>query len=194
MSPALPESLSKEKFALLVSTIEPRKGHSLLAQVWRRLALDGVPQKYGFKLVFAGRRGWMVDDLLSDLAKDLLLVENIVVLNDVNDELLTALYENAAFCVYPSMYEGYGLPVVEAFSHGKAVIASTGGALPEVVEGLSPCLDPTDDEGWYKSLKSWIEDPECRRSYERDIAAKFHHPNWSEVAAGFFATVRQIQR
>ena len=75
------------------------------------------------------------------------------------DSGIAALYRGAAFCLYPSRYEGYGLPVVEAFSYGKAVLASTGGALPEVVDGFSPCLDPLDAEAWRRMLRTWIEDP-----------------------------------
>ena len=62
--------------------------------------------------------------------------------------MLAALYDGAAFCVYPSMYEGYGLPIVEAFARGKAVIASNRGSIPEIAAAFAPCLDPTDEEAW----------------------------------------------
>jgi len=75
-----------------------------------------------------------------------MIAGQIVIIEDADDQILSALYEGAAFCVYPSQYEGYGLPICEAFARGKAAIASTGGALPEVVGGLSPCLDPNDEK------------------------------------------------
>jgi glycosyltransferase involved in cell wall biosynthesis len=188
-SPAdLPPGLRARHFALLVSTIEPRKGHRLLYRVWRRLIAEGITQITDFKLVFAGRPGWMIDDLLADIRSDPQIAGQILLIRDADDDRLAALYCGAAFCVYPSMYEGYGLPVVEAFSHGRVVLASTGGALPEVTQGLCPCLDPTDEQVWYEMIKQWIESPQALLPYEQQIRERFHHPTWSEAAARFFAT------
>jgi len=80
--------------------------------------------------------------------------------------------------------------VVEAFRHGKAVLASTGGAVPEVVDGLSPCLDPTDGEAWRRMLQTWIEDPSARAVYEERVRTSFRHPDWNDSAKAFFALVR----
>ena len=172
---------------MFVSTIEPRKGHRLLYTVWRRLVAEGVPQAFGFKLVFVGRLGWLVDDLLAEIRNDAEVAKHLVMIHGVDDGLLTALYQAAAFCVYPSVYEGYGLPIIEAFSFGKAALVSTGGALPEVVQGLSPCLDSADEQAWYETMKKWIESPQCRAPYEQEIRTRLRHPTWSEAAAIFFA-------
>ena len=179
---------------MLVGTIEPRKGHRLLYQVWRRLVSEGVPQASGFKLVFVGRPGWMIDELLADIKSDPRLAEQLLVIYDADDDLLKALYQSAAFCVYPSVYEGYGLPVIEAFSFGKAVLASTGGALPELVQGLSPCLDPTDEKAWYDMIKKWIESPQDLIPYEKEIRMQFQHPTWSEAAANFFGSISATKK
>lgn len=185
---ALPEGLASGRYALFVSTIEPRKGHRLLATVWRRLLAAGVPQASGFRLVFVGRPGWMVDELMRELSEPP-LAGSLAVLSGLDDATMTALYRNAAFCCYPSAYEGYGLPVVEAFHFGKAVLASSGGALPELVGGFSPCLDPADEDAWYAAMKQWIEDAKARASFERKIRTDFRHPNWDEAAAIFFQAV-----
>jgi glycosyltransferase involved in cell wall biosynthesis len=185
----LPVALSPGRFALLVSTIEPRKGHRMLYRAWRRLTAQGVPQAAGFKLVFAGRPGWMVDDLLADIRGDTQTAGHLLVIHDADDETLAALYQGAAFCVYPSLYEGYGLPIIEAFAHGKAVLTSNGGALLERAQGLSPCLDPNDEQAWYDTMRQWIESPQARAPYEQEIRARFRHPTWSEAAAGFFDKV-----
>jgi len=184
---SLPSGLEPGRFALFVSTVEPRKGHGLLLDVWRRLLADGVPQRHRFKLVFVGRRGWMVEKLLAriDLAAcDGGLFRHFA---DLPDTELTALYRDAAFCLYPSIYEGFGLPIIEAFSFGKAVLASSGGALPETVGACSPCLDPTDADAWYHVLGRWIEDPASRRPYEETIRVSFSHSTWDQAAAHFFA-------
>jgi len=185
----LPAGLEAGRYALLVSTIEPRKGHRLIYDVWIKLIEAGIPQRSRFKLVFAGREGWMIGDLMRDLRRDDRTAGSVKILTGANDAILAALYRDAAFCLYPSRYEGYGLPVAEAFQHGKAVLASTGGALPEVVGDLSPCLEPTDAEAWRRMLQSWIEDPAARSLYEARIRS-FRHPDWDEAARVFFALVR----
>jgi len=186
----LPAGIEAGRYALLVSTIEPRKGHRLIYDAWVKLIEAGIPQRSRFKLVFAGRKGWMVDDLMRDLRSDPRIAGTLELLPDADDATVSALYRDAAFCLYPSRYEGYGLPVVEAFRHGKAVLASTGGAVPEVVGGFSPCLDPTDREVWQRLLATWIEDPAARAVYETRIRTSFRHPDWDESARTFFELTR----
>jgi len=190
----LPAGIEAGRYALFVSTIEPRKGHRLLYEVWLRLLAEGVPQTHGFKLVFVGRPGWLIGDLVEKLERDPRLQGTIIVLPGVDDRQLAALYAGAAFCLYPSAYEGYGLPIIEAFSYGKAVLASTGGAIPEVVGEFSPCLDPADADIWYLTLKRWIVDPNARAPYEDAIRRSFRHPTWDEAAAGFFREIETARR
>lgn len=190
----LPNGLERGRYALFVSTIEPRKGHRLLYQVWLRLLADGVPQQTGFKLVFVGRPGWLTEDLMRLLRSDTRITETLIVLPHINDQQLSGLYAKAAFCLYPSLYEGYGLPIIEAFFHGKAVLASTGGAIPELVAEFSPCLDPANEEEWYRAMKLWIVDPGARVGYERAIRERFQHPNWDAAAANFFQVINAVLR
>jgi glycosyltransferase involved in cell wall biosynthesis len=188
----LPPGLEPGHYALLVSTIEPRKGHRLIHEVWKDLLASGIPQRARFKLVFAGREGWMVDELMSDLRTTSEVTGSLQVITNADDALLTLLYRHAAFCLFPSRYEGFGLPVVEAFFHGKPVLASTGGAVPEVVRDFSPCLDPNDAPQWRRELQSWIEDPAARAPYEERIRTSFRHPTWDESAQQFFAIVQNV--
>jgi glycosyltransferase involved in cell wall biosynthesis len=186
----LPAGLEAGRYALLVSTIEPRKGHRVIYDAWLKLIEAGVPQRARFKLVFVGRVGWMVEDLMRDLRGDPRIAGTLLVLTGADDAEVAALYRDAAFCLYPSRYEGYGLPAVEAFHYGKAVLASTGGAVPEVVGDFSPCLDPGDGEAWRRTLQTWIENPAARAVYEERIRTSFRHPDWDESARAFFAIVR----
>src|SRR5262245_47547147 len=162
-------------------------------EVWLRLLAEGVPQASGFKLVFVGRPGWMVDELMASLEQDTRLAGTMRVLPFVSDEQLAALYDAAAFCVYPSVYEGYGLPVVEAFARGKAVLASNRGALAETVGDFSPTLDPHDQEAWYALMKQWIREPAARAPYEAAIRARFRPRSWREAAAEFLRTVASAE-
>ena len=188
----LPEPLRPGAYGLFVSTIEPRKGHELLLKVWLRLLDGGVPQRTAFKLVFVGRRGWLMEAFETALREAPGVAETLIILPQVDDASLDALYRNAGFCLYPSFYEGYGLPVVEAFARGKAVIASNGGALPELVGDLSPCLDPGDEAGWSATLKLWIEDPAARAPYEAAIRERFRHPSWDGAAGLFYGALDRL--
>jgi glycosyltransferase involved in cell wall biosynthesis len=185
----LPAGLEPDRYALLVSTIEPRKGHRMIYEAWLELLDAGIPQRARFKLVFAGRIGWLVEDLVAQLRGDPRLEGTLEILTDADDDEIATLYRHAAFCLYPSRYEGYGLPVVEAFFHGKAVLASTGGAVPEVVGDFSPCLDPDDSAAWLAMLHLWIERPEACAIYVERIRSSFQRPTWDRSAEAFFALV-----
>src|SRR5262249_48072178 len=108
-------------------------------------------------------------------------------LTDLGDAELAALYAASAFCVFPSHYEGFGLPIIEAYAYSKAVIASTAGALPEVVNGLSPCIDPNDERAWHAAISKWIEEPAAREACEARIKGHFVWPDWTKAAAEIFA-------
>jgi glycosyltransferase involved in cell wall biosynthesis len=190
----LPAGLVPGHYACFVSTIEPRKGHRLLLSVWRRLEAAGIPQAAGFKLVFIGRRGWLVDELMRDLETAPSFGKSLLVLSGVSDADLATVYRNAAFGLYPSLYEGYGLPVVEMFQYGKAVLASSGGALEEVVGAFSPCLDPRDENAWFEAIRAWILDPAARAPYEAVLSDRFSHPNWQAAAADFFGILDRARK
>lgn len=185
-SERLPDGLVPGRYALFIGTIEPRKGHRLLFEVWKRLLADGIPQQNDFKLVFVGRKGWLVDELVDEIDAHESAGVSLFRLSNVDDATLQQIYAQAAFCLFPSLYEGFGLPVIEAFRYGKAVISSNKGALLETVGGFSPCLDPLDDGAWYEMMKIWIEDPAARSGFEEAIRSNFKPRSWKDVAANFF--------
>ena len=186
-----PFGLQASRYVLFVSTIEPRKGHGLLLEVWRRLLAAGIPQASDFQLVFVGREGWMIGDLKVELDRIAGDSGRVQIHSSVDDETLAALYANAAFCAYPSQYEGYGLPLIEAFRHGKAVIASDRGAIPEVVGEFSPCLPADDVQAWFGILSRWMSDPSAREPYETAIRDRFRPTTWDEAGEAFFASLHE---
>jgi glycosyltransferase involved in cell wall biosynthesis len=108
---------------LFVSTSEIRKDHRLLVRVWRRLiarhGTEAVPA-----LIFAGQIGWMVDDLLADLAASGHLGGKTEHKPGLSDEELDGAYRSCLFTVFPSLCEGWGLPIAESLAHGKFCVAS----------------------------------------------------------------------
>jgi glycosyltransferase involved in cell wall biosynthesis len=190
----LPHSLQPRRYALYVSTIEPRKNHQLVYGAWQRLLDHGIPQKHGFELVFVGRPGWTTDPLLQQLKDDTQRGgRHLQYFPDVSDRILGRLYRDAAFCLYPSRYEGYGLPIAEAFGHGRAVIASNAGSIPEVVQDMSPSLDPMDEDAWYRTLRQWIEEPAVVAAYEAKIAKGFVPRPWAQVAERYLAEAERAR-
>jgi glycosyltransferase involved in cell wall biosynthesis len=180
--PPLRPPLQPGRFALFVSTVEPRKGHAVLLEAWCRLLRQGIPQRHDFRLLFVGRRGWMVDDVLDQLEIARSDPYGALHWEGVSDSELERLYRDCAFCLYPSRYEGFGLPIIEAFTRGKAVIASNGGAVPETVGDLSPSLDPLAVDAWTASIAEWIEHPAAREAWEARIRQRFRPRHWPEVA------------
>ena len=191
-APELPAGLAKGRFALFVGTIEPRKGHDMILDVWCRLLDKGVPQRRDFKLVLVGQRGWKVDGLMHRLDKPV-FAGNLLHIAGADDATLAALYRDAAFCLLPSEDEGFGMPVIEAFARGKAIIASDAGALPEVVGGLSPCLPPGDSAAWFALLEHWIEDARARAPYEAAIGERFRPVTRDLAAAEIFDAAVEIR-
>ena len=117
-----------EGYILCLSTLEPRKNMRLLVEAFGELIKE---KKIDTSLVLAGRKGWLMDDLLSNLDKE--IVDKIHFTGFVEDDLLPYVYRNAQVFVFPSVYEGFGVPPIEAMSMGIPVISSDAASLPEVL-------------------------------------------------------------
>lgn len=167
-------------FVLYVSTIERRKNHEVLYRAWTRLRERGrVPHR----LVFVGMPGWGIGELMQDLALDPRVRDDIVVLNHVDDAQLEWLYRHCAFTVYPSLYEGWGLPLVESLAWGKFCLASNAASLPEAGGALAEYLDPWDLPAWTDRLAHYMLRPEALAEREARIAREFVAPTWAQTAA-----------
>jgi glycosyltransferase involved in cell wall biosynthesis len=188
----LPSGLSDARYALFISTIEPRKGHAVLLEAWQQLLRRGIPQRSGFRLVFVGRPGWMVDDVLHRLGAPGALEGTVMHFPCLPDDALETLHARAGFCLYPSAYEGFGLPVVEAHARGKAVLASSAGAVPEAAAGLARLVPPDDPGAWAEAMGHWIENPADRREQEALVAQRYRHRDWADVAREIVAAGRSL--
>lgn len=113
---------------IVVSTIEPRKGHALLLETLERLWEQGLKAR----LCFIGRVGWCVDSLIARLHDHAQFGNNLAVWHDISDEELVYAYCHARALVFPTVAEGFGLPLVEALQQGLPVIASDLPALREI--------------------------------------------------------------
>lgn len=116
------------KYLLCLSTLEPRKNMKLLIDSYLELKEQN---KIDYSLVLAGRKGWKIKDVLGDEKK--LLDNNVVLTGFIDDQDLPLIYYGAIAFVFPSLYEGFGIPVIEAMACGTIVISSDSSSLPEVI-------------------------------------------------------------
>lgn len=189
----LPAPLAPGRYALAVGTVEPRKGHRVLLDAWRRLRAEGLPAGQGFTLVFVGKPGWMVDDLVAEIRREESGGGALRWLETVDDELLDRLYRDAAFCAVPSRYEGYGLAAIEAFAYGKPLLCSSGGALPEVVAGICDVIDPIDTGAWTAAMRRFIADPGALRVAEARIRAHFKPLAWRDAVKTWLESLDSVR-
>jgi glycosyltransferase involved in cell wall biosynthesis len=179
-------------FILFVSSIERRKNHEVLYRAYHILCSEGKRETLP-KLVFVGMQGWGVSDLLKDIELDPNTKDMIVQLNHVNDVELRKLYEMAIFCVYPSFYEGWGLPIGEALSLGKVVIASGKGSIPEVGGDLVCYVDPWSPRDWANEIWKMVTDNVWRSKLESRVKIGYKARAWGDTAKVLAKSIRHMQ-
>ena len=175
-------------YLLVVATQEPRKNLIRLAHAYAALPA-ALRQRH--PLVIVGARGW----LNSDLEKVLAPLEangSARRLGYVSEEDLPLIYAGARAFAFPSLYEGFGLPVLEALASGIPVLTSNVSSLPEICDGIALCVDPTDPQPLCEGLEKLLDDEAWRRdSAARGLvhAAKFP---WSRCVDATVAVYREM--
>jgi glycosyltransferase involved in cell wall biosynthesis len=171
------------RYVLYVSTIELRKNHRLLVRVWQRLlerhGTDRVPT-----LVFAGKIGWLVDDLLDDLAASGHLNGKIVLLRSLSDAELQEAYRSCLFTVFPSLSEGWGLPIVESLAHGKFCVASNHTSIPEAGGNLIDYFDPLSEDDALAKIERPLVEPGYLAAREAQLRAEYRARTWGDCVNG----------
>jgi glycosyltransferase involved in cell wall biosynthesis len=167
-----------ERYILFVGTIEPRKNLTRLLYAFEALYADGLCDA----LVIVGKRGWLYGDFFAQLERSPVR-DAVLFPGYVPDELLPAVYAGARMLAFPSLYEGFGLPALEAMACGTPVACSGTSALPEVVGDAALTFDPTSQDAIVEALRRLLRDAHLRgelvqRGLER--AAQF---SWDRVAA-----------
>jgi glycosyltransferase involved in cell wall biosynthesis len=162
-SPGEPAPRLRERFGLegpyllTVGTLQPRKNVETALRAFERLVAAGADQR----LALVGGRGWR-DDALAERIRRSPAAERIVVTGRVSDDELVGLYRAADCFVYPSRYEGFGLPPLEAMACGTAVISSNRTSLPEVVGDAALLVEPEDVDAIERALSDLLSSPDLR--------------------------------
>ena len=184
-SPDLP---SPGSYVLFVSTIEVRKNHALLFRVWGRL-LEELPPGRVPTLVFAGRVGWLVSDLMRQMENANWLDGHVVVIESPSDGDLAALYRGCLFTLFPSLYEGWGLPVTESLAFGKPCVVANATSLPEAGGTFARYFDPDNLHDAIRVIRGVLDDPAGLAAWEADIRRDYRPVPWSASADAVMAAL-----
>lgn len=164
-------------YVLAVGTLEPRKNLPRLVEAYRALPED---LQRAHLLVVVGRIGWRKGETISALEA---LGDRCLRLGVVSDEELRALYRHCTVFCYPSLGEGFGLPVLEALAAGAPVLASDRSSLPEVGGEAAEYADPTDTRSIAAKLESLLRSPERRRQLAERGPRRAAEFTWERTAA-----------
>ena len=190
----LPEGM-EPGFILAVGTVEPRKNYPRLLAAFRQLrgrhgslpfiinGRPGVPQ-----LVIAGRPGWAYGDTLQRFAAE----PGVRYLGHVDEATLTALYESASVLAFPSLYEGFGLPLLEAMSRGVPAVVGAAGALPELALGAAISVRPDDVDAIAGALEQLLSDAPLRVKLGEEGKRRAAEYTWDRAAEQTLAILRRV--
>jgi glycosyltransferase involved in cell wall biosynthesis len=171
-------SCSDQPYFVYIATIEPRKNHRLLLEVWQRLA-----SRLGTKaprLVLVGRRGWKNKEILASLRRSPSLQSLVDEHTRLPDTAVARLLAGACASLYPSFAEGFGLPVAEALALGVPVLCSDLPALREVGRDVPEYLDPGDLAGWEEAIVEYATKGSIRRQGQVKRLTAWRAPSWDE--------------
>ena len=190
----LPEGL-EPGFILAVGTVEPRKNYPRLLAAYRRLrgkhgalpliinGRPGIPQ-----LVIAGRAGWAYGDTLERIRAE----PGVRYLGHVDEPTLEALYRSASVLAFPSLYEGFGLPLLEAMAHGVPAVVGVTGALPELALGAAISIDAEDPEAIAGALERLLADEGLRQKLGGEGRRRALDYSWANAAKRTLEVLRRI--
>ncbi len=180
-------------FVLFVSTIEPRKNHSLAFDTWLALlqsrGSDRVP-----RLLCVGSRGWENHAILKRLADSERLSSHVTLLHDLADADLFELYRRCRFTIYPSRYEGWGLPVSESLAHGRPTLVARTSSLPEAGGEFADYFDIDDPADFRRRLERLMDDDAYLMSRQVAIEHGFVVRQWRDVARQVMAETCAVVR
>ena len=166
-------------FLLSVGDLQPRKNQIGLIRAFARLVRAYPQLKHN--LVLAGKATWFADRV-GEAARESGVADRIQFCGFVSDPDLLQLYNACELFVFPSFYEGFGLPVLEAMACGRAVVCSNTSALPEVVDGAAILFDPYAVDQIVRAMADLLLDSELRARMERLGAQRAAHFSWQKTA------------
>ena len=176
-----------DPYLLYLGTLHPRKNLSRLIQAFHNLQ----PATCNLQLVLAGKKGWLYDDIFAQV-RALGLTERVIFTGYVPDDDLPALLSGALAFVYPSLYEGFGFPVLEAMACGAPVVCSNVSSLPEVAGDAALLVDPLDTAALAAALARLVEDEGLRRELRERGYRQVRKFSWRRCAGQVLGVLERV--
>ncbi|MBU0703619.1 MAG: glycosyltransferase family 4 protein [Chloroflexi bacterium] len=174
-------SIGSRPYVLSVGTVQPRKNYVRLIQAFAQLqpCKPANLQLADLQLLIAGGKGWLYEDILAEAEKH---PNRVRVLGFVDDGDLPALYRGASLFAFPSLYEGFGLPVLEAMACGVPVVCSDVSSLPEVAGDAALLVDPLDANDLVEAMARALEEADLRQGMIAKGLAQAARFSWERAA------------
>jgi glycosyltransferase involved in cell wall biosynthesis len=179
-------AIADRPYVLSVGTLQPRKNYVRLIQAFVR---SQASRETDVQLLIAGGRGWLYEDILAEAERH----DSVRLLGFVEDRDLPALYRGAGVFAFASLYEGFGLPVLEAMGCGVPVVCSRTSSLPEVAGDAALLVDPLDVDGLGQSLTRALEDRDLRRGMVERGLGRAAQYDWGRSAAQLLSAIESLQ-
>lgn len=169
-----------DPYVLSLCTFEPRKNIDTAIRAFARLIeQENIPD---LNLVLVGNKGWMFDKIFAEIENSTTIRDRIIITGFVPDEDLAAIYSEALFFVYPSFYEGFGLPPLEAMKCGVPVVTSNTSSLPEVVGDAGLIVPPSDLDALCQAMLSLYRDASLRQQLSAKSLQRAARFSWKRCA------------
>jgi len=176
--------IGDQPYVLSVGTVQPRKNYARLIRAFNQLTNQPTNQ-----LLIAGGKGWLYENILAEAEK---YPDHVRILGFVDDADLPALYRGASLFAFPSLYEGFGLPVLEAMACGIPVVCSNVSSLPEVAGDAALLVDPLDTDSLVRAMARALEDTDLRQEMIAQGFAQAARFSWEKAARQLVATFDTI--
>ena len=181
------ENFQIDDYILFVGTLEPRKNVTVLVSAFEKISKDHPK----LKLVLAGGRGWQNEETLNAISNSV-AKEKIVMTGYISEEVKRELYRHAKAFVFPSLYEGFGMPVLEAMACGTNVVCSDASSLPEVTGDMAQLVKPDDTEGFAAAIEKVLSNNSAVTKSPEELfeyAAKF---GWDKACAVYAGLIKSL--
>lgn len=179
-----------KRYLLSIATLEPRKNIERTIRAFLKLVQQEKIDD--LNLVLVGSKGWDFETIFDEIKANPLLKEKIIVTGFVADEDLAALYSAALAFVYPSLYEGFGLPPLEAMQCGTPVISSNKSSLPEVVDDAGLLVEPTDENAIADAMLQLYTDKSLRNTLSKKATLQAQKFSWKKFTEQHISIYQQI--
>lgn len=180
------------EYILNVGTLEPRKNLEFLVEVFKEILKFGNSEIDNLKLVIVGKKGWRYENLFRGI-ENLGIKDKVIFTDYVDEQDLLYLYNGAKLFVFPSIYEGFGLPILEAMKCGVPVISSNSSSLPEVVGSAGTLIDPKNKELWVKSIVDVLKNGEKQILMKADGLKQADKFSWEKCARETLEVYKRVE-